>query len=213
MTDLVVVAGEVRAAVSGVRVDGVSLEEVLRPECFPPGTGEAVNLVDLLPVTPPGLLAGLLLPNAAPHLRVEDERDGAGELEGAAVVALDVLVADILLRVVEHTVGSLALRVSVGRGLLDVDPVPAVHIVGQNTLLVVGNLVVEEKTLGTELYVGNSLATDVEEVALLEVSELPVGFRTFKVRTEFSILLGRGQVSRCETEKGEVCSQQHPSLE
>ena len=191
----------------------MGLQQVLRSECFPPGTGEAVNLEYLLSVTSPRLLAGLLLPHAAPDLLVEDERDGAGELEGAPVVALDVLVADILLRVVEHTVGSLALRVSVRGGLLDVDPVPAVHIVRQHTLLVVGNLVVEEKTLGTELYVGNSLTTDVEEVALLEVSELPVGFRTFKVRTEFSILLGRGQVGHCETQEGEVCSGQHPSVE
>jgi len=187
---LVVVAGEVRAAVSGVSVDGMSLEKVLRSECFPPGTGEAVNLVYFLPVTPPRLLAGLVLPHTAPHLGVEDERDRAGELEGAPVVALDVFVADILLRVVEHAVGSLALRVSVRGRLLDVDPVPAVHVVREHTLLVVGNLVVEEKTLGTELYVCHSLATDVEEVALLEVSELSVGFRTLKLRAEFSILLG-----------------------
>ena len=213
ITHLVVVAGEVRAAVSGVSVDGMSLEKVLRSECFPPGTGEAVNLVYFLPVTPPRLLAGLVLPHTAPHLGVEDERDRAGELEGAPVVALDVFVADVLLGVVEHAVGSLALRVSVRGRLLDVDPVPAVHVVREHTLLVVGNLVVEEKTLRTELYVCHSLATDVEEVALLEVSELPVWLRTFKIRTEFSILLCRGQVSHCETEKGEVCSQQHPSLE
>ena len=110
------VAGEVRATVSGVRVDGMSLEKVLRSECFPPGTGEAVNLVYFLPVTPPRLLAGLVLPHTAPHLGVEDERDRAGELEGAPVVALDVFVADVLLRVVEHAVGSLALRVSVREG-------------------------------------------------------------------------------------------------
>merc|ERR1719436_1962006 len=177
-------------ACRGVRVDGMSLQQVLRSEGFPPGAGEAVNLEYFLSVTSPRLLAGLLLPHAAPNLLVEDERDRAGELEGAAVVALDVLVADILLRVVEHTVGSLALRVSVRGGLLDVDPVPAVHIVRQHTLLVVGNLVVEEKTLGTELYGGNTLATDVEEVALLEVSELSVGLRTLKLWAEFSILLG-----------------------
>ena len=83
----------------------------------------------------------------------------------------------------------------------------------QHTLLVVGNLVVEEKTLGTELYGSNSLATDVEEVALLKVSELSVGLRTLKLRDEFTILLGRGQAGDCESKKGEVCSAQHPSLD
>merc|ERR1711997_327504 len=202
---LVVVAGEVGATVCGVGVDRVSLQEVLRSECFPPGTGEALDLKYFLSVAPPSLLAGLLLPHATPDLHVEDEGDGAGELEGPPVVALDVLVADVLVRSIEHTVGSLALGVSVWGGFLNVDPVPAVHIVGQHALLVVGDLVIKEQSLRAELYVGRALPADVEEVALLGVTELPIGLRTDEVRTEVSILLGPA-VADSESEQTEVCS-------
>ena len=145
------VAGEVRAAVSGVGVDGVSLQEVLRPEGLPTRTCEPVNLEHLLTVTSLCLLACLLLPHAAADLHVEDKRDGTRELKCVSVVALDVLVAHIILRVVEDTVSPLALRVPVWRRFLHVDPVPAVHIVRQHALLVVWNLVVKQETLGAEL--------------------------------------------------------------
>lgn len=187
---LVVVAGEVRATVGGVSVDWVSLEEVLRSECFPPGATKALDLKHFLPVAPPGVLAGLLLPHAAPDLHVKDEGDGARELKGPPVVALNVLVTDVLVSNIEHPVGSLALRVSVWRRFLDVNPVPALHIVRQHAFLVVGDLVIKEETLGAELYICHSLATDVEQIALLKVSELSVRFWTVKVRTEVSVLLG-----------------------
>jgi len=191
----------------------MSLQEVLRSESFSPGTGEAVYHVDFLSVTSLGLLAGLLLPYTAPDLDVEDERRGAGELESVPIVALDIFIADVVVRVVEHTVGSLALGVSVRGRFLDIHSLSTVHVVREDTLLVVGNLVVKQETLGTEFNRGLALATDVEKIALLVISELSVWFGTVKLRTELSVLLGPGELGQNERNKGEVCSQQHPSLE
>ena len=113
------VAGEVGPAVGGVSVDGVGLQQVLGAERLAAGTLEPVDLEDLLAVAAARLLAGLLLADAAADQGVEDEGDGARELEGSAVVALNVLVAYVLVVVVEHAVGTLALGISVRGGLLD----------------------------------------------------------------------------------------------
>ena len=113
------VAGEVGPAVGGVSVDGVGLQQVLGAEGLAAGTLEPVDLEDLLAVAAARLLAGLLLAHAAADQGVEDEGDGARELEGSAVVALDVLVAHVLVVVVEHAVGTLALGIPVWGGLLD----------------------------------------------------------------------------------------------
>ena len=75
----------------------MSLQQILRPKGFSSGTFEAVNLENLLSITPPGLLAGLLLPHAAAHQSVKHQGDGTGELEGSTVVTLDVFVTSIFI--------------------------------------------------------------------------------------------------------------------
>ena len=116
----------------------------------------------------------MLLPHAASDQAVKNQGGGAGEFEGVTIVALDVFVANILVVEVEHSIGSLALWVPVRRGLLDIDSVSAVNVVGQDALFVVGDLVVKQEALRTILDCGNTLSTNVEEVALFRVPELSV---------------------------------------
>ena len=88
----------------------------------------------------------MLLPHAASDQAVKNQGGGAGEFEGVTIVALDVFVANILVVEVEHSIGSLALWVPVRRGLLDIDSVSAVNVVGQDALFVVGDFELRKLT-------------------------------------------------------------------
>ena len=171
---LVVVAGEIGSAVCGMRIDWMSLQKVLRSKSLSSGTFEAVNLKNLLAIASSGFLRGLVLPDAASDKDIKDQGDGTRQLVGSAVVALDIFVTDILVVMIEHSIGSLALWISVRGRFLDIDPVSAVYVVRQHTLLMVGNLVIKQQTLGTELDGGNIVTANVEQITLLKVSKLAI---------------------------------------
>ena len=155
-------------------VDRVSLQKILWPEGLAPGTSEAVNFKGHLSVTPPGLLAGLLLPHAASDQAVKHQGGGTRELEGVTIVALDIFVANILVIEVEHSISSLTLGVPVGGGLLDINSVSAVNVVGQDALFVVWDLVIKQESLRTIFDCGDTFSTNVKQVALFRVPELSV---------------------------------------
>ena len=164
------------SAVCGVRIDGVSLQQVLRPDSFSTGTRETVNLQELvLLVTPSCLLAQLLRPHTAADLDVEKQRRRTGHLEGASLVTVDVLVAHQGVVKVEDAVGSLATRIDAGCTLLDEVAVATVNVVRQHTLLVVGNAVVEEQTLRAQHRLRLVLLANIILVALFTVREPAVG--------------------------------------
>jgi len=140
---LVVVAGEVRSAVCWMRVDRMSLQQILRTKSFSSRTFESVNLKHLFSITSSRFLAGLFFPHAASNKSVEHQGDGAGQLEGISIVALDILITGVLVIVVEHTISSLALWVSVWGRFLNIDSVSTIYVVGQNTFLMIGNFVIE----------------------------------------------------------------------
>ena len=196
-------------------VDRVSLQEILRPKGITPGTREAVDLKEHLPVTPPGLLTGLLLPHAASAQSVKHQGGGTGELEGITIVALDVFVANILVWEVEHSIGSFALGVPVRRGLLDIDSVSAVHVVRQDAFFVVGDLVIKQESLRTKFDSGYAFSTNVEQVALFRVPELSVCLRASELRClgpllQGGLTLGRG----CNQQKtGDLRCPQHSQLD
>ena len=174
-------------------VDGVSLKQILWSECFTSGTFESINFKDLFSITPSGLLAGLLLPHTTANEDVEDQGYGAGQLKSISIVTLDVLVASILVRMVEHAIGSLTLGISVWRWFLDIDPVSTIHVMWQHALLVVGNLVIKQQSLGTELDGSYVISTNVKQVALLKISEFSILFWTSKVWSFSAIVLTLNQ--------------------
>ena len=104
------------------------------------------------------------------------------------------------------------MKISLTALFLDIHPVPAVHVVWQDALLVVGDLVIEEETLGAELYGGHVVPADVEQVALLEVSELPVLLRTEEVGRGGAVVLGLGQAGGCE-QQSDLCCPQHAEVD
>ena len=108
------VAGEIGSAVCGMRIDWMSLQKVLRSKSLSSGTFEAVNLKNLLAIASSCFLTGLILPDAAANKDIKDQGDGARQLVGSAVVALDIFVTHILVVMIEHSIGSLALWISVG---------------------------------------------------------------------------------------------------
>ena len=63
--NLIMIAREVRSAVSWMRIDRMSLQKILWSECFTSGTFESVNLENFFAVASSCFLACLLLPNTA----------------------------------------------------------------------------------------------------------------------------------------------------
>lgn len=190
---LAVEAGEEELAVGRVGIDGVLLEESVGSDLAGSGAGEAFDGLELSgigTVAPLGLVGPLLLADAAADGRVEDERVGAGHLEGGAVVASVELVADGRVFVIKDAVGSLAPGVDSGLGLLLELSLAAVDVVREDALLAVPDGVVKEEAVWAE----NSLTY----VVLAEVVEVTL----FRVREE-AVLLG---TSEGEGRSGEVLS-------
>lgn len=177
---LIMVAGEVKSAVSWVGVDWMSLEEILWSDNITSGTAEPINLIVDSPITEPGKITSLRLSDTAAHLDIEDKRVGAGELKSSTIIALNILVTNSFIMIIENTIGFLTLRISVRRRFLDKLATTAVNIVGQHTLLVVRDAVIEEKPFWAIFYCGYILPADIEQVALLQISKLAICFRTVK---------------------------------
>lgn len=143
------------------------MKKVLWSKSFASGTFESVNLKDFFSITAPGFLAGLLLPDATSNKNIKHQGYGAWKFVGSAVVALNVLITHVFIVVIEDSIGSLALGISVRGRFLDVNSVSAVYVVRQHTFLMVWNFVIKQQSLGTELDGGNIVTTNVEKVALL----------------------------------------------
>jgi len=161
----------------------MSLKKVLGSEGLASRTFEPVNLKDLFSVTTSGLLAGLLLPDTTSHKNIKHQGDGAWKFVGSAVVALNVLITHVVIVMIEDSIGSLALGISVRRRFLNVDSVSTIYVVRQHTFLMVWNFVIKQQSLGTELDGRNIVTTNVEQVALLEVSKFAILLWTDEVRS------------------------------
>ena len=102
---------------------------------------------------------------------------------------------------IEHTIGSLTLGISIGRRFLDINPVSTIYIVRQHTLLMIGNLVIKQQSLWTELDGGNIVTADVEQIALLIVSELAILLWADEVRCGLTVALTLNQETSSEQQE------------
>lgn len=149
-------------------VDRVSLQQALWSNGLCAGASEAVNLLELvLLVAVSGLLAQLSFSHTASNLDVEDEGCGAGHLKGSALVAVDVFVADSGVVKVKDAVSGLTSRINSRSSLLDQVSVATIDIVREDTLLVVGDAKVKEKSLVTQHSLSQTLPTNIIFVTLL----------------------------------------------
>jgi len=202
---LVVIAGEVVLAVSGMSIDGMRLQQVLGSAGVrAPGAREAVHLQKfVVGVAYSRKLALLLGTHTGPYFHVKYEGVWAGELKGPSVVALDVLVAHCFVVKVKDSVCLGASWVRIGTGFLDELAISTVDVVREDALLMVHPGCVKEQTLGAVLYRGNTLSADVKEIALLKIGELSIGLRADEVLRNVPVLLA-GDSDREEEDGGEV---------
>jgi len=165
------------------------LEEILWSNNITSGTAESINFIDKLSFANSGLVTSLSTSDTASHLDIKYKRLWAGELKSSSIIALNVLITDTFLIMIKHSIGFLTLRISVFRWLLDKLASSAVNIVWQDTLLMVRDGVIEEKSLWTVFYGCNILSADVEQVTLFQISKLAICFRTVKERSFIPICL------------------------
>ena len=127
----------------------------------------------------------------------------------ATMIAVHILVANTWILMVEITVCLGAPLVDAFSSLLDEEPVSALYVVGQHTLLTVGDGEVEEQTLGTKHLLGSCILAEEEFITLGWVREFTVFLWTVVVRGgEFDEVLrgGEGQ----QEEEDTVYTLQHP---
>jgi len=177
---LIMVAREIVSTVCWVGMNGMCLKEVLWPNNVTSGTAESINFINNISITKSGLLTGLLCSYTASNLDIEYKWLWARELKSPSIIALNILVTNILLVVIKHSIGFLTPRISVFRWLLDKLASATVNIMWQDAFLMVRDAVIKEKTLWTIFYGCNPLPTDVEQVTLFKISELAISFRTVK---------------------------------
>jgi len=202
---LIVIAGEVVLAVSGMSIDGVSLQQVLGSDGVPAtGASEAVHLQKFLGVVADSRQFALLLgTNTGADFHIKDEGVWAGELKGPSVVALDVLVAYSWVVVVKDSICLGAFWVRVGTGFLDELAISTVDVVRKDTLLMVHPCDVKEQALGAVFYCGNTFSADVKEIALLGIRELSIVFGADEVLCNVPVLLA-GDSDGQEEDGGKV---------
>jgi len=117
-------------------------------------------------------LGGEVLPTlAVTNGDVKVSRHRTVLLEDGAVVAEVVLVANVLVLVLEITVGALASRVDALLDGLDKLAVPTVDVVGQHALLPVDLAIVEELAVGAEEGFGHAVLASVVQIALLLIGK------------------------------------------
>jgi len=199
---LVMIAREIVSTICWMRVNRMSLEKILWSNNISTRAAESINLVEDLPVTESGQITSLLCSYTAANLHVEDQRVGARELKSSTIIALNVFITNGLIRMIEYSVSFLTLLVSILRRFLDELPSPTVNIVGKDTFLMVGNAVIEKKSLWTILYSCYTFPAYVKQIALLLISEFPIWFWTLKERSFVSVVL-------CRDQRGGGCQDQN----
>ena len=175
------VTSEEELTVGRMRENWMLLEQTLRTDSLLSRATESFDLGQLLlailaflgPVGP-----GVLV-HAGAHLDVEQQRAGAGHLEGGSLIAAYELVAD--RRMVEEAVGAGATLVdALGRGLQDVS-VAAVHVLREHAPFPVPRGIVEHEAVFAEDGRVFALLAQKVQIALL-------------FRREFAELLGTDEV-------------------
>ena len=192
-------------AVSGMSIDGVSLQQVLGSDGVPATrASEAVHLQKFLGVVADSRQFALLLgTNTGADFHIKDKGVWAGELKGPSVVALDVLVAHCRVVMVKDSICLWAFWVRIGTGFLDKLAISTVDIVWEYTLLMVHPGNVKEQALRAVLNCGNTLSTDVKQIALLGIGKLSIVLGADEVLCNVPVLLA-GDSDRQEEDGGEV---------
>jgi len=209
---LAVEASEEKLTIGGVGIDGMFLEESIGSDFAGSGAGEPFDGLEfsgVRSVAPLSLLGLLLVPDTASDGGVEDERSCTRHLEGCSVVAGVELGADVGIFVVEDAVGARALRVDSGLRFLLELAIFAVDVVGEDALLAVPDGVVKQKTVRTEVGLGDVVLADVVEIALFRICKESVLLRTGERERGSGEVLSEsdGREEKCGQNVSEHCEQ------